>query len=61
MTAFGGTREPDAYSIILQALRYTAQEAAMGGMPEVADTYLLVIDRLASGDLELQPKRRLVR
>ena len=51
----------DAYSVILQALRYTAQAATQEGRPDVADTYLLVIDRQASGDLELQPKRRLVR
>jgi hypothetical protein len=57
MTAFGGTREPDDYSVILQALRYASQEAAQAGMLEVADTYSLTLVRLVSGDLEIQPKR----
>ena len=61
MTAVGGTPPPDDYSVILQALRFASQEASQAGMADVADTYDLTLVRLISGDLELQPKRRLVR
>jgi hypothetical protein len=57
MTAFGGTHEPDDYSVILQALRYASQEAQRAGMPDIADQYSLTLVRLVSGDLEIQPKR----
>jgi hypothetical protein len=52
---------PDDYAVIIQALKYAAQEARQAGMPDVEDQYLDTLVRLIAGDVELSPHRRLVR
>ena len=51
----------DDYAVILQALKFAAQEARQAGMPDVEDQYLDTLVRLIAGDVELNPRRRLVR